>query len=111
MEKQKTNGQDEFLSVLGKTAIMQQVEKSLREEPVHILEAICRENEKTSQPVPDYRLHLSGYVGEVSLKALLEAGLIKQQSGGRVSLYTYSPTEAGLRQYQRFKESGKVKDS
>lgn len=108
MEKQKKkNNKDEFLSVLRSTTIMQQVEKGLREEPVHILEVICKENEKSGQPMPDYRLHLSGYIGEVSLKALLEAGLIKQESGGRVSIYIYSPTEAGLKYYHSFKEGGK----
>lgn len=105
MQKQKTNELDDFLSLVGKTEIMQQVEKSLREEPVRILEIICREHEKTGQPVPDYRLRLSGFIGEVSLKALLQAGLISQQSGGRVSIYAYSPTEAGLKQYQSIKKN------
>ncbi len=105
MEKQRANDRDELLSLLSQTPIMQQIEKSLREEPVHILGAICGEHEKTGQAVADYRLHLSGYVGEVSLKALLEAGLITQQSGGRVSIYTYSPTAEGLKQYQSLKKS------
>lgn len=106
MEKQNINDLDDFLSLLGKTEIMKQVEKSLKEEPVHILGVICKEQEKTGRPVPDYRLHLSGYIGEISIKALLQAGQITQQSGGRVSIYAYSPTEAGLKQYQSLKKAG-----
>lgn len=88
-------------SILRRTEVMQQVEKGFKEEPAQILRVICSEHEKTGQPVPDYRLHLSGYIGEVSLKALVASGLVKQESGGRVSIYTYSPTEAGQKIYQK----------
>ena len=109
MEIQSANDLENFLSLVHKTEIMQQVEKSLGEEPVHILGVICREYGKTSQPVPDYRLRLSGYIGEVSLKALVQAGMITQQSGGRISVYSYSPTEQGLRQYQSLQKAGRLK--
>lgn len=101
---------EDFVSLLGQTEIMQQVEKGLREEPAYLLGIICREYDKTNQPVPDYRLHLSGYIGEVSLKALLSAGLISQQSGGRFSLYSYIPTEAGLKQYKSLKKANFYKN-
>ncbi len=110
MENQKAVPLEDFLSLLGKTEIMRQVEKSLREEPAQILGVICKGYESTGQPVPDYRLHLSGYIGEVSLKALLSAGLVKQQSGGRVSIYTYSPSEEGLKVYQSLKKASITKE-
>lgn len=109
MDRQNTDDLDGFLSLVRKTEIMQQVEKSLGEEPVHILGVICREHGKAGQPVPDYRLRLSGYIGEVSLKALLQAGMVTQQSGGRVSVYTYSPTEEGLKEYQSLQKVGRLK--
>ena len=109
METQSTDDLENFLSLVRKTEIMQQVEKSLGEEPVHILDVICKEHGKASQPVPDYHLRLSGYIGEVSLKALVQAGMITQQSGGRISVYSYSPTEEGLRQYQSLQKAGRLK--
>ena len=97
---------DDFVALLGETEIMQQVVKALREEPAHLLGSICRECEKTGQPVPDHHLHFSGYIGEASLKALLSAGLISQESGGRLSLYCYRPTESGLGQYKNLEGDG-----
>jgi hypothetical protein len=97
---------DDFTALIGKTEIMEQVTRSLREEPAHLLANICREYEEAGQPVPDHHLHFSGYIGEASLKALLAAGLIKQQPGGRLSLYCYQPTESGLEQYQNLENDG-----
>jgi hypothetical protein len=45
-------------------------------------------------------------MGEATLKALLSAGLIRQQPGGRLSLYSYEPTPEGLEQYERLKAGG-----
>jgi hypothetical protein len=47
-----------------------------------------------------------GYMGGAALKALLAAGLIRQHSGGRLSLYTYEPTEKGLEQYKKLEADG-----
>ena len=64
---------------------------------------ICREYQRTGEAVPDHSLHLTGYLGEAALKALLSAGLIRWQSGGRLSLYLYEPTTEGLKQYESLK--------
>jgi hypothetical protein len=45
-------------------------------------------------------------MGEAAVRALLSAGLVKRQSGGRVSLYTYEPTAVGLGQYEKLKVDG-----
>ncbi len=97
---------DDFAALLETTEVMKQVLKSLKEEPVHLLGNICREYERTGQPVPDHRLHFVGYLGEAAIKALLALGLIRQQSGGRLSLYSYEPTKEGLEQYERLKADG-----
>jgi hypothetical protein len=97
---------DSFATLVEDTDVMKQVIISLKEEPAHLLGDICTEYQRTSQPVPDHRLHFVGYLGEAALKALLSAGLIKRQPGGKLSLYSYEPTHEGLEQYERLKADG-----
>lgn len=94
---------DDFAFLLESTEVIKQALKSLKEEPAHLLGEICRDYHRTGQPVPDHRLQLTGYLGEAALKALLSAGLLKQHSGGTLSLYCYEPTLQGLEQYERLK--------
>jgi len=94
---------DDFATLLETTEIMKQVLKSLKEEPAHLLGDICREYQGTGQSMPDHHLQFVGYMGEAALKALLSAGLIRRQPGGRLSLYCYEPTSEGLEQYEKLK--------
>jgi len=97
---------DDLTALLETTEVMKQVFTSLKEEPAHVLGDICREYQKTGQPVPDHKLRFVGYLGEATVKALLAAGLIKRQPGGRLSLYCYEPTTEGLAQYEKLKAEG-----
>lgn len=97
---------DDLTALLETTEVMKQVLNSLKEEPAHLLGDICREYQRDGQSVPDHRLHFVGFLGEASLKALLAAGLIRHQPGGRLSLYSYEPTPEGLEQYERLKAEG-----
>lgn len=97
---------EELLDRVNKTETMSQLIRSLKEEPARILGSICREYLKTKQPVPDYHLGLFSYVAEVSIKALIAAGLIQSQSGSRLSLYSYTPTEGGLELYGKLDSEG-----
>ena len=94
---------DDFTVLLESTEVMKQVLNSLKEEPAHLLGDICREYQRTGEAVPDHRLHFTGYLGKASLKALLSIGLVRRQSGGRLSLYLYEPTTEGLKQYESLK--------
>jgi len=97
---------DDFATLLETTEVMRQVLRSVREEPAYLLRDICRDHQRTGLAVPDHCLQLIGYMGGAALKALLAAGLIRQHSGGRLSLYTYEPTEKGLEQYKKFEADG-----
>ena len=97
---------DDFDALLEATEVMQQVLKSVKEEPAHLLGEICREYKSTKQPVPDHRLRFAGYMGEAALRTLISAGLIKRQPGGRLSLYRYEPTPEGLKHYKKLKADG-----
>ena len=94
---------DDFVTLLETTEVMKQVLKSLKEEPAHLLGDICREYQRTGQSMPDHHLQFVGYMGEAALKALLSAGLIRRQPGGRLSFYCYEPTSEGLEQYEKLK--------
>ena len=85
---------------------MQHMLQSLEREPAQILGSICQEYEKINQPVPDHHLHLSGYIGEASLRALTSAGLVKAEPGGRLSLFQYKPTKKGMEQYKHLLDDG-----
>jgi len=97
---------DDFAALLEATEVMQQVIRSLKEEPAHLLGHICREYERSGRPVPDHHLSLVGYLGEASVKALMSAGLIRQQLGSRLALYCYEPTAEGMKQYEGLKAGG-----
>lgn len=97
---------DDFAALVESTELMKQVLKSLREEPAHLLGDICREYERTGQPVPDHRLQFVGYIGEATPRVLISAGLVRQQTGDRLSIYTYEPTREGLEQYEKLKADG-----
>ncbi len=97
---------DDFAALVEATEIVQQLVRGLREEPARFLGDICREHEKSGQPVPDHHLSCIGYLGEAALKALVSTGLGRQQPGSWVSLYTYEPTPEGVKQYQALKADG-----
>lgn len=97
---------DDFVALLETTEVVKQILKTMKEEPAYILKDICWHYYKNGGSMPDHQLQFTGYMGEVALKALMSAGLIKKQSGGSVSLYTYEPTEEGLRQYDQLKDEG-----
>jgi len=92
--------------LIQETETIKQVIRNLREEPAYLLGNICRQYEKTGHPVPEHQLNITGYLGEVSFKALLAAGLISQQPGGRICLYCYEPTQNELGQYRNLKDNG-----
>jgi len=91
---------EDFTDAIKKTQTMQELLKSLGEEPVKLLGSICREYERTNKAVPDHHLHLSGYFSEVILRALLSANLVTKEPEDRFSLYGYKPTEVGLKYYK-----------
>ena len=96
-----------LVQTIKQTEVMQQALAGLQEEPVKLLRAICKEYEASNEPVSDHHFLLTGYLGEIALRALLSAGLIERQSGDRDSIFRYKPTPAGLEHYKRLiRETG-----
>ncbi|UCC61050.1 MAG: hypothetical protein JSW38_02710 [Dehalococcoidia bacterium] len=97
---------EDLIQKLKQTDAVQQVLASLEKEPVILLNDICKEYEVDNEPVPDHHLHVSGYLKKVALQTLLSAGLLERQPGSRLSIYSYKPTLAGMKYYQRLVKEG-----
>lgn len=91
---------EDLVQTIKQTEVMQQALAGLQEEPVKLLRAICKEYEASNEPVSDHHFHLSGYLGEIALRALLSAGLLERQSGDWSSIFRYKPTPAGIEHYK-----------
>ncbi len=97
---------EELIERLRQTDVMSEVLAELEKEPVRLLYAICKEHEASNAPVPDHRLTISGYLKEVALRTLLSGGLLERQPGGRLSVYSYTPTSDGIECYRRLVNEG-----
>ncbi|MFO7773661.1 MAG: hypothetical protein R6V59_06985 [Dehalococcoidia bacterium] len=94
---------DDFARLIEATDVAKHILSSLKEEPARRLGRICREYDRTGEPVPDHNVELYGFMGEAAVAALVSAGLIRRQPGGRTSLYCYEPTAEGMNQYEKLK--------
>lgn len=99
---------EDFVTEIRKTELMQALLRGLEEEPAKLLGTICKEYEVTNRAVPDHHLHLTGYFGDVTLRALVSAKLVTKEPGDRFSLYGYKPTEAGLKYYKAMLDEKRI---
>ena len=85
---------------------MQAVLAALEKEPITLLYAICAGYKSSKEPVPDHHLHVSGCLKEGALRTLLSTGLLERQPGGRLSIHSYKPTQAGIKYYRILVDEG-----
>lgn len=90
----------EFIARIRETDAMQELMRSLDEEPANLLMRICSRFEETDRPVPDHSLRLVGYFGDLMLRVLVRAHYVDRVSGGRGALNAYQPTQDGLDVYR-----------
>lgn len=90
------SARNKFLNRIKKTEPVDYLLRSLDQESVRLLGNICRAYEKTGKAVPDHQIHPSGYIGEIAIKALVSARLLKMLPGQRQALFLYEPTEEGI---------------
>ena len=95
---------DEFVDRIHQTDAMQELVRSLDEEPTALLIRVCSKYEELGRPVPDHYLQMTGYFGEIMLRVLIQARMISRQAGGRGSIYAYEPTADGLELHRRMRE-------
>ena len=95
---------EEFVERIHQTDAMQELVRSLDEDPARFLSRLCSKYEETGRPVPDHYLQLTGYFGETMLRVLVQAHMISRHDGGRGSIYAYEPTTDGLELHRRMRE-------
>lgn len=96
----------EFVKEIKNTDVMGRVFGLMEKEPAYLLRMICDEFDTSGNALPDHRLQLNGFIEDISIKALVAAGFVNREDGGRLSLYKYSPTEKGMQEYRNLLKSG-----
>ncbi|MBN1855411.1 MAG: hypothetical protein JW846_00475 [Dehalococcoidia bacterium] len=95
---------EEFVERIHQTDAMQELERSLDEEPEWLLRRICARYRRTERPVPDHYLQITGYFGETMLNVLIRSGMIVREMGGDNALCVYRPTAEGLALQERIRK-------
>ncbi len=94
---------DDFSKSVRGTPVVSRMLKSTMIEAAQALRDICREFEKSGQPLGDHHLPAGGYMGEMVVKALVESELIEEVASERGALHQYQPTDAGRKVYDGLK--------
>ena len=93
---------DDFTSTISETAVIQRVNAGMMMEAAQALRDICQQFERTGTPLADHHLPAGGYMGEMIVKALIEAGHIEEVlSDQRGFLHQYKPTKKGQSLYTK----------
>ena len=95
---------DKFSESVRGTPVVSRMLTSTMIEAAQALRDICQEFEKFGQPLGDHHLPAGGYMGEMVVKALMEAKLIEEAQAERGALHKYSPTAAGCKVYAGLKK-------
>lgn len=97
---------DDFSKAISDTDVVQRVIQSMMIEAAQVLRDISRSYEDTGEPMGDHHLPAGGYMGEMVVKALLEAGQIEEISAeGSGALHQYKPTKQGQSAYGKLKKA------
>ena len=87
-------GREEALERLAALGPLRQLAAELRAYPLRLLEQVITQAHARGGPVPDHLLRLDPFLGEASLRALVEGGFLLRAPGDR-AIYAYTPTDAG----------------
>ena len=81
---------------LAKLPALRELADELKFYPVRLLNQLCDVHAKRNGPVPDHALTLLPYLGETSIRALVEGGYVELVDDVSYAIHAYQPTEAGL---------------
>lgn len=95
---------EDFDAAIHGTDVIHRVLRSLTIEAAQALREICREFDTTGLAVPDHRLSGAGYMGEMIVRALVEAKLIEETLAERRTVRQYRPTDAGRAIFAKLQE-------
>ena len=100
---------EEFNNTVNETEAMKSLYRMLAEEPLKIFRVICREYEATEKPVPDHHINFTDYFTATILRALVSSKMLIRETGDKLSLYSYIPTEQGIHFYRRMSEEDSIR--
>ena len=93
---------DDFTGTVRGTPVVTRVMESMMIEAAQALRDICRAFKETGEPMGGHHLPAGGYMGEMIVRALIEADLIEEVEGReRGFMRRYKPTKTGQRVYTR----------
>jgi hypothetical protein len=96
----------EIIALIRGTQVVEELVTSLEQEPLGLLAVICKAHEMQGGPVPDHRIPIQGYLGEIGIKALVQTGFIDEEPSTRDSIRAFTPTHKGSDYYLRLKNEG-----
>ena len=64
--------------------------------PLRLLQLVYEQHKERGGPVPDHVLKLPPYLGETSLRALVEGGFLERSDDPQYAIHTYAPTDVAL---------------
>ncbi len=98
---------DDFVGAVRGTPVVTRVMESMMIEAAQALRDICRVFESTGEPMGGHHLPAGGYMGEMIVRALIEAELIEEVAPQeRGFLHRYRPTESGVSTCARLDAEG-----
>ena len=83
-------------SRLSELAPIRELMAEVRTYPVRLLQRICDLYTLRDTPVPDHALQLAPYLGETTLRALIEGGYVELRDHTHIAVHAYVPTPSGL---------------
>jgi len=100
----------EVSRMVSNSSSFRQLRGELNQYPVALFSRVCIMHRERKSPVPDHALGLAPYMGDLSLRALVESQLIERVERDDRSMHAYTPTAKGLEMWKRLEaEQAKVK--
>jgi hypothetical protein len=91
----------ELVRMVTNSGPFRQLRDELNQYPLALFSRICGMHRDRKSPVPDYSLGLAPYMGELSLRALVESELIELVDRDSRSTHAYAPTAKGQEMWER----------
>ena len=85
----------EFLEMINDSDPFRRMREELEQYPVQLFGQICALYSLRQAPVPDYAVVLVPYLGEMSLRALEECGLVERSDRDLHAIRAFTPTDKG----------------
>ena len=90
-----------MLKMINGSGPFRRLHEELEHYPMELFRQICTLFSLRKAPVPDYAVMLVPYLGEISLRALEECGLVEMSSRDMYAIRAFTPTSKGHELWSR----------